>query len=103
MTTLAPIETASAGADADSLRRCDRALDLMLTHRGDRLGEVERVLSDDPGFVFAHCLRAALIVRADADTARPTLAASLAVIEAARPDADDPARRHAAAARAWLE
>src|SRR5262249_50499765 len=50
-----------------------------------------------------HCLRAALVVSADADAVRPALAASLAVIEAALPDPNDPARRHAAAARAWLE
>jgi tetratricopeptide (TPR) repeat protein len=52
--------------------------------------------------VFAHCLRAALIVLGDDVTARSTLAMSVTVIEAAV-DADDPARRHAAAARAWLE
>jgi len=36
-------------------------------------------------------------------TARPMLATSLAVIETACADTDDTARRHAAAARAWLE
>ena len=64
---------------------------------------IDRVLADDPQCVFGHCLRAALIVLADATAARPTLAASVAAIEAACPDADDPARRHADAARAWLE
>jgi hypothetical protein len=34
---------------------------------------------------------------------RPRLAASLATIEAACPDVDDAARRHADAARAWLD
>jgi hypothetical protein len=53
--------------------------------------------------VFGHCLRAAVIVRADAIAARSALAASVAAIEAACPDIDDPARQHAAAARAWLE
>jgi tetratricopeptide (TPR) repeat protein len=53
--------------------------------------------------VFGHCLRAALIVRADDAAARSTLAASVAAIEAACPDLNDPARRHAVAARAWLE
>jgi tetratricopeptide (TPR) repeat protein len=61
------------------------------------------VLADDPQSVFGHCLRAALIVCADAAAARSSLAASLAAIEAACPDVHDPARRHASAARAWLE
>jgi tetratricopeptide (TPR) repeat protein len=103
MTSHAPIDIACAGADADSLRRSERALDLMLTHRGDPLGEVERIIADDPGCLLAHCMRAALIVSADSDAARPKLAASLAAIEVACPDENDPARRHAAAARAWLD
>jgi tetratricopeptide (TPR) repeat protein len=78
-------------------------LELVLTHRGDPSVEIERDLADDPQCVFGQCLRAAIIVRADAVAARSTLAASVAAIEAACPDIDDPARRHAAAARAWLE
>ena len=65
--------------------------------------EVDRVLADDPQCVFGHCLRAALIVLADNAVARPTLAASLAAIEAASAAADERARRHADAARAWLK
>jgi hypothetical protein len=49
-----------------------------------------------------HCLRAALIVLADA-SARPTLAASVAIIEAERPEKNERAHRHAGAAHAWLE
>jgi tetratricopeptide (TPR) repeat protein len=94
---------ATADGDTDSRRRCDHALALLLTHRGNPSVEVERVLADDPQCVFAHCLRAALIVLADDVTARSTLAASMALIDAACPDKDDPARSHAAAARAWLE
>jgi hypothetical protein len=48
-------------------------------------------------------LRAALIVRADDNNARSKVAASVATIETACSDKDDPARRHAAAARAWLD
>src|SRR5262249_40513253 len=103
MTSPAPTDSVFACANADSLRRCEHALDLMLTHRGDPLGEVERVIADDPGCVFTHCLRAGLIVSGDANAARPALAASLAAIEPARPDVNDPAHRHADAARAWLE
>jgi hypothetical protein len=94
---------ASVEADGASLLRCEHVLELLLTHRGKPLAEVDRVLADDPQYVFGHCLRAALIVCADAAAARSSLAASVAAIEAACPDMHDPARRHAAAARAWLE
>jgi tetratricopeptide (TPR) repeat protein len=93
----------TAATQGDVLRRCADALDLMLTHRGNPALVVERALADDPHSVFAHCLRAALIVRNGADTRRPLLAASLAAIVAACPASDDPARRHAAAAQAWLD
>ena len=75
---------------------------MMLTQRGDPFVEVERALADDPGCVFCHCLRAALIVRADGNAPRSALATSIAAIEAACLDTDDPARRHAIAARTWL-
>src|SRR5262245_16560207 len=87
----------------NSHARCKRALELMLASRGDPLVEVDRALADDPQFVLAHCLRAALIVRADQDGARSKLAASVTAIETICSDLDDPARRHASAARAWLE
>jgi hypothetical protein len=76
---------------------------MMLTQRGDPFAEIERVLAGDPGCVLAHYVRAALIVRADNAAARSTLAASIAAIEAAYPDTGNPARRHAVAARAWLD
>jgi tetratricopeptide (TPR) repeat protein len=94
---------ACAAPEASSLRRCERALDMALTQRGDPFAEVELALVDDPECVPGHCLRAALIVRADNPALRPTLAASIAAIEAARLDSGDPARRHAVAARAWLD
>src|SRR5262244_198171 len=96
-------EPAPAGAYEDSQSRYENALELLLTHRGNPFVEVERVLAEDPRSLFGHCLRAALIVRADDTTARSTLAASIAAVEAACSDPDDPARRHAAAARAWLD
>jgi len=75
----------------------------MLTSRGNPLVDVDSVLADDPQFVFAHCLRAALIVRADDHAARSKLADSVSAIEAECPDMDSSARRHASAARAWLD
>src|SRR5262249_40270087 len=87
----------------DMLFRIEHALDLVHTHRGNPAAEVDRLLADDPENVFGHCLRAALIVRADDTAARPALAASVTVIEALRPSTNDPAHRHAEAARGWLD
>jgi hypothetical protein len=75
----------------------------MLTHRGNPLAEIDWVLADDPECVFAHCLRAALMICGDVPTARSSIAASAAVIEGACADIHCLARQHAAAARAWLE
>src|SRR3954453_5056861 len=96
-------EPASIDRDSQSLSRCEHALELLLTHRGNSSAEVERVLADDPQCVFAHCVNAALIVCADATGSRSLLTGSATAIEASCPDLHDPARRHAAAARAWLE
>ena len=96
-------DTVTAKAGFDSHARCKRVLELMLASRGDPLVEVDRELADDPQFVWAHCLRAALIVRADQGGARSKLAASVTAIETICSDIDTPARRHASAARAWLE
>jgi hypothetical protein len=92
-----------AAVETVSQRRCARALDMMLTQRGDSSAEVEALLADDPGCVFGHCLRAALIVRAESSASRSALGASITAIETARPDASDHARRHATAARAWFD
>jgi hypothetical protein len=102
--TASPIasRTDPAQSIADLQSRRDHALALLLTHRGDPLAEIDRALADDPHCTWCHCLRAAAIVGADVAAARPRLAASLAAIEADSLDADDPARRHADAARAWL-
>src|SRR5215831_12250578 len=103
MINLTAIKAEFVDAGTDSLSRCRRALELLLTHRGNPAGAVDRLLADDPQSVFGHCLRAALVVQGDDEHARSTLAASVAAIEAACPEMDDPARRHASAARAWLE
>src|SRR5262249_61332344 len=97
------LRPAAVQAETNSLRPCDHALALLLTHRGTPFTEVEQVLADDPQCVFGHCLRAALIVLADDALARSRLATSMTVIATTCPDMDDPARRHAAAAGAWLE
>src|SRR5262245_43410291 len=96
------VEPTGAEIDTRSRPRCEHALALLLAHRGNPSAEVDRVLADDPQNVFAHCLRAALLISTDATAARSSLAASVAAVEAACPQGHDPARRHAAAARAWL-
>jgi hypothetical protein len=96
------LEPVEARAANDPKAICQHALDLLVTHRGDPSREVERALAADPACVAAHGLRLALVVRADSDAGRKALAESLAAIETLRPDPRHPARRHAAAARAWL-
>ena len=96
-------DSATGDGDLNLLARCERALDFMLTNRGNPSNEVDRVLADDPRFVFGHCLRAALIVRADEKAASSSLIASVSAIETKCTDENDPARRHASAARAWLD
>jgi hypothetical protein len=97
--TKAPV----AVVKTNTRQRCEHALKMLLTQRGNPFIEVERILADDPGCVFGHCLRTALIVRDDNAAQRSIVAASVATIEAACPDIDHPARHHATAARAWLE
>jgi hypothetical protein len=41
-------EPASVEADTESLLRCEHALKLLLTHRGNPSAQVDRVLADDP-------------------------------------------------------
>jgi hypothetical protein len=74
---------AVAAVKTDTRQRCQRALKMLLRQRGDSFIEVERILADDPGCVFGHCLRTALIVRADNAARRSMVAASIATIEAA--------------------
>lgn len=93
----------AAQGDAGIQQRCKHALELLHTHRGNPSQEVDRILADDPQCVSGHCLRAALILLADDPAGRPALAASVAAIEAAETGSDQRARRHADAARAWLE
>jgi hypothetical protein len=92
----------SAVKAANLQTRCAHALELMLTSRGNPSQEIDNALAIDLNCVSAHRLRMALIVRADNNAARLAVVESAEAIEAACPDQNDPARRHAAAARAWL-
>ncbi len=79
-------KSAMALREIQSARGCECALHMFLTHRGDAFAEIERVLADDPASVLGHCVRAALIVRAESGVPRSALAASIAAIEAACPN-----------------
>lgn len=81
---------------------CEQLLEAFLGSRGDHSGDLDRVLADEPEFVFGHCLRAAIIVRNDDGAARPKLMESVTAIETICSDVGHFARRHASAARAWL-
>jgi tetratricopeptide (TPR) repeat protein len=95
------IESASIETERALQVRCEHALADALTNRGRPLHEVDRVLAENPRFGFGHCLRMALIIRADHAGGRSKLIASMTAIEAS-PDSSDLARRHASAAHAWL-
>src|SRR5262249_60651370 len=90
---LMPFPSGPAQSTADLQSRLDHALALLLTHRGDPLAEIDRVLADDPHSVSGHCLRAAAIVRADAAAPPPRLGASPPPNGGACPAPDDPPGR----------
>jgi hypothetical protein len=78
-------------------------LGAFLTSRGDPSGDIDRLLAQDQESVFGHCLRTAIIVRGDDSASRSRLLQSIAAIETICPRGDHRARRHASAARAWLD
>src|SRR5215831_7282062 len=92
----------AAEADGDLLSGCQSTLELLLTQRGDPSREVDRLLDENPKSLGLHCLRLALIVRADDSGARSTAEQSIALIEEGTPDLSAHAHRHASAAHAWL-
>jgi hypothetical protein len=83
-----------------SLTRCENSLDLFLRHRGSPFSEIEAVIAGDHKCLLAHCIRAALVVSTDGDP--NVLNESVRAIEAAHSGASPLMRRHASAARAWL-
>jgi tetratricopeptide (TPR) repeat protein len=86
-----------------SLEQLERATELTASFFTDPLAVIDVALVDDPRFAAGHCLRAALALMSTERGALPILAESVAAIEAIGAVANDRERRHAAAARAWLE
>ncbi len=80
------------------------ALHMLHAGQGDPMATIDRALRHDPGFAEGHCLRAALLVMAARDDARPALAHTLQALRslpAAR--LSSRAARHLEAAQAWLD
>jgi hypothetical protein len=88
---------------AKSLARFEAALACLHASRGDALERIDAALARDPGFAAGHCLRAAALVMASEAPHAPALADAIVAIERLGDRANDRERRHAAAARAWLE
>lgn len=88
--------------DALSLERFELALASLFRSDGNALPAIELAIARDPGFAIGHGLRAGALVMRGADTPTAALAESVTAIErSAR--ANERERRHAAAARLWLD
>jgi tetratricopeptide (TPR) repeat protein len=87
----------------DSSDRFRPILEAILASRGNLSRDIDTSLAADPDSLFGHCLRAAIIVRGDDARRRSAVAESVNAIEAISRDVNSQARRHASAARAWLE
>ena len=84
------------------LERYEQALASLFRSDGAAMPSIEHALERDPAFAIGHCLRAAALVLHGADSSAAALAASVAAIER-NVGANERERRHAAAARRWLD
>jgi tetratricopeptide (TPR) repeat protein len=89
--------------DPSALAGFEGALASLHSGQGDALARIEATLARDPDFVAGHCLHAAAFVLAGDIPPEPALAMAIAHIERCSDRANDRERRHAAAARAWLD
>jgi hypothetical protein len=94
---------AVSASDEAALALFEAALASLHGTRGDASVRTDAALARDPRLVVAHCLRAAALVLAGGAAPNARLAATLAELEALAGDANERERRHAAAARAWLD
>jgi tetratricopeptide (TPR) repeat protein len=90
-------------ARTDSLEQLERATELTASYFTDPLAVINGAIEANPAFAAGHCLRAALALMSSERGALPMLVESVEAIEALGARANDRERRHAAAARAWLE
>jgi hypothetical protein len=103
MNTLGDFAGLTTSADDQfSLERFEQALASLFRSDGNALAIIERAIERDPLFAIGHCLRAGVLVLSGADSAAPALAESIRAIEH-NSKANERERRHAVAARHWLE
>ncbi|MFD4836573.1 tetratricopeptide repeat protein [Achromobacter sp. NPDC058515] len=86
-----------------SLDAYERAQTLFHGYYGDPVGIIDQALADDPMFVMGHVLRAGMMITASDKCVEPLLRESVEAAESLRDIANERERRHAAAARAWLD
>ena len=94
---------AVSAADGAALALYEAALASLHGARGDAAARNDAALAHDPQLVAAHCLRAAALVLAGGAASLAPLTAALDELDALGSSANDRERRHAAAARAWLD
>ncbi len=94
---------AVSATDPAALALFERALTSVQGAHGHSAARVDAALAQDPRLVAAHCLQAARLVLGDSATPSAALAATLRVLDELAPVANERERRHAAAARAWLD
>jgi tetratricopeptide (TPR) repeat protein len=88
--------------DPLSLQGFENAIASLFRGDGNVLPPIERAVGRDPAFALGHCLRAAALVLGHSGMPEASLRAPLAAIERSAV-ANDRERRHAAAARSWLD
>ncbi|HXB76168.1 MAG TPA: tetratricopeptide repeat protein [Bradyrhizobium sp.] len=98
-----PAEFLHAELVDDLPGRFEKILEAFLVSRGNPLHDTDLALADHPESIVGHCLRMAVIVRGDDAAHQSELAESITAIETICREVDGQARRHAFAARAWLD
>ena len=92
----------TSSCDVQSIDCFETALASLFRSDGKALPALARAIEADPVFAAGHCLRAAALVLGGTDTPAAELAASVEAIERSR-NANPRERRHADAARRWLD
>lgn len=81
----------------------EHALTQFHSYFGNPLATIDGALAEAPDFFMGHALRAGMLLTSTEKAALPLAATSVACMETLAPQATDRERRHAQAARAWLD